>query len=73
MRSELSILSFTSAILLIALFFLHAKSRNVAVLALIGWLLVCSIVQGVNSVVWVGNAVDRAPVWCDIGALKLLF
>lgn len=66
MRPELPILSFLCLVLLIALTLLHANSRNVAVLALIGWLSVCSLIQGVDSVLWAGNTVVRAPVWCDI-------
>ncbi|KAI0087564.1 pheromone A receptor-domain-containing protein [Irpex rosettiformis] len=58
--------------LLLGLAFLHAKSRNVAVLSLISWLLVGNIIQGVNSIMWAGNVTVRHKVWCDISS-KLLF
>ena len=67
MRPELSILPFLCLVLSIALTLLHANSRNVAVLALLGWLLLCNLAQGVDSVVWAGNTVVHTPVWCDIG------
>lgn len=66
MRPELSILSFLCTILLLGLGVLHFKSRNIAVLALILWLLVGNIIQGVNSIIWSGNAVVHFTVWCDI-------
>ncbi|EKM52529.1 uncharacterized protein PHACADRAFT_261014 [Phanerochaete carnosa HHB-10118-sp] len=72
MRPELPILSFLCLVLLMALTLLHVNSRNVAVLALIGWLLVCSLVQGVDSVAWAQNTVVRTPVWCDIATKVLL-
>lgn len=42
-------------------------SRSITVSSLLVWLLVCNLIQGVNSVVWAGNEVIRSPVWCDIG------
>lgn len=72
MRPELAILSFLCLVLLAALTLLHANSRNTAVLSLIGWLLVSTLVQGVNSVVWAGNVDVRSPAWCDIGAWQNL-
>jgi pheromone a factor receptor len=67
MRPELPTLSFLCLILLTALMLLHVNSRNVAILALIGWLLMCSFIQGVDSIVWSGNAIVHSPAWCDIG------
>lgn len=66
MRPELSILSFLCAVLLVGLAPLHVQARNIAILALIAWLLVCSIIQGVDSIVWSSDIVVRSPGWCDI-------
>ena len=73
MRPELAILSFLCLVLLISLTFLHVNSRNAAVLSLIGWLLVSTLVQGVNGIVWAQNTEIRSPVWCDIGASRAYF
>ncbi|KAI0698264.1 pheromone A receptor-domain-containing protein [Cytidiella melzeri] len=72
MRPELSILSFLCASLLLGLAFLHAKSQNVAVLALISWLLIGNIIQGVDSIIWSANETVRLNVWCDISSKLLL-
>ena len=73
MRPELPVLSFLCLVLLIALTFLHANSRNVAVIALIVWLLVCSLIQGVDNVLWSGNTAIRLSVWCDISESSYYF
>ncbi|KAI0341203.1 putative pheromone receptor STE3.3, partial [Trametopsis cervina] len=72
MRPELSIVSFLCTVLLSGLAFLHAKSRNVAVLALISWLLVANLIQGINSIIWSANETVRSEVWCDISSKLLL-
>ncbi|KAI0789248.1 putative pheromone receptor STE3.3, partial [Abortiporus biennis] len=71
MRVELPILSFICLALLVALIPLHFKSRNVAILSIIFWLLAGNIIQGVNSIIWARDAHVRGTPWCDI-ATKLL-
>lgn len=40
---------------------------DVAQLALVLWLLVCNLIQGINSLVWAGNTDIHVPRWCDLG------
>ncbi|GBE87051.1 predicted protein [Sparassis crispa] len=41
-------------------------------LSLITWLLLCNIIQGINSLVWASNIAVHVPVWCDIVTKVLL-
>ncbi|KAI0799785.1 GPCR fungal pheromone mating factor, partial [Irpex lacteus] len=72
MRPELSILSFLCTVLLGGLAFLHAKSRNIALISLIAWLLAGNLIQGVNSIIWFANDTVHYEVWCDISSKLLL-
>ena len=67
MRAELALISFLCVVCLLVLAPLRYKSRNIAMLSLIAWLLVCNLAQGVNSIIWHDDAEVRVPVWCDIG------
>ena len=48
--------------------FLH--SRNLAVISLAAWLVSCTLISGINAVVWAGNVHNHAPVWCDISTSR---
>lgn len=45
-------------------FFIQA--RNVATISLILWLVVLSIIRGVDSIAWADNVEIKLLVWCDI-------
>ncbi|KAJ3917195.1 pheromone A receptor-domain-containing protein [Lentinula edodes] len=45
---------------------------DVAQLALVLWLLVCNLIQGINSLVWAGNTDIHVPRWCDLVTKVLL-
>ncbi|KZV83952.1 fungal pheromone STE3G-protein-coupled receptor [Exidia glandulosa HHB12029] len=70
-RYELPIVSFAAAILVLLPLPWHWKARNVATLSLIGWLFICNIIRGINSIIWMNNVAIHFHVWCDI-ATKLL-
>ncbi|KAG9310936.1 putative fungal pheromone GPCR, STE3-type [Chiua virens] len=44
----------------------HIQIRNVGTCAYIFWASVACLFQFINSVVWRNNALNLAPVWCDI-------
>ena len=44
----------------------HIKARNSGTCFYILWALLACLNQFINSVLWHGNVLDRAPVWCDI-------
>ena len=67
MRSELPVLSLILAVLLAVSLLFRSLRSNFTTLCILLWLLVCSIIHGVNSAVWESNTVARIPVWCDIG------
>jgi pheromone a factor receptor len=46
----------------------HIKSRNSGTLLYIGWAFIGNLTYLVNAIVWNGNLLNPAPVWCDIGA-----
>ena len=45
----------------------HLQAWNAGTCMYIAWSALACLVQFVNSVVWRSNALDVAPVWCDIG------
>ncbi|KAI0742565.1 STE3-domain-containing protein [Daedaleopsis nitida] len=66
MRTELPVVSFVCLGLLAVLSPVFLHSRNVAVLSLVAWLVCCNLIHGINALLWAGNEVNHAPVWCDI-------
>ncbi|KJA26519.1 hypothetical protein HYPSUDRAFT_132654 [Hypholoma sublateritium FD-334 SS-4] len=63
---ELPVFAFISAILTLIPALWHWRSQNVAILAMIFWLSLSDIINGVNTIVWAGNVRNPVPVWCDI-------
>ena len=45
----------------------HLESWNVGTCMYMVWTALGCLVHFVDSIVWNGNAVNWAPVWCDIG------
>ncbi|KZP27913.1 STE3-domain-containing protein [Athelia psychrophila] len=46
----------------------HLKMKNTPACIYIFWLALISFNQFINSIIWNGNTVDWAPVWCDISS-----
>ena len=44
----------------------HLGSRNVGTCMYAVWTALACLVFFVDSIVWDGNTINRAPVWCDI-------
>ncbi|KDQ50564.1 hypothetical protein JAAARDRAFT_141708 [Jaapia argillacea MUCL 33604] len=63
---ELPVGAFLAAILVLIPVPWHWRARNIATLAIMFWLFTINIINGVNSIIWAGNAIIRVPVWCDI-------
>ncbi|KZT68611.1 hypothetical protein DAEQUDRAFT_671191 [Daedalea quercina L-15889] len=72
MAAALAAVAFLCVVVLVCLLPAYWASRNIAMLALIWWLVLCNVIQGINAVVWAGNVDVRIPVWCDIGTKLLL-
>ncbi|KAG9097622.1 hypothetical protein FRC06_007359 [Ceratobasidium sp. 370] len=66
MRVELPIVSFICTVLVLIPLPWHWKARNVATLAIIGWLSLINITRGINAIIWADTVVVKYPVWCDI-------
>ncbi|TRM58313.1 pheromone A receptor-domain-containing protein [Schizophyllum amplum] len=46
----------------------HLEAWNTGTCLYMIWVSVACLVQLVNSIVWSGNAINWAPIWCDISA-----
>ena len=51
----------------------HLGSRNVGTYMYGVWTAIACLVHFVDSIVWDGNTLNRAPVWCDIGTPRCSF
>ena len=51
----------------------HLEAWNTGTCLYMLWVAVACLCQLVNSIVWSGNAIDWAPVWCDICAWRSSF
>ncbi|KIJ25319.1 hypothetical protein M422DRAFT_62264 [Sphaerobolus stellatus SS14] len=60
------IASFLSVPLLLSSLPSHIRAGNIAIISLVAWLTVMSIIRGVNSIAWAGNVDIKLLVWCDI-------
>lgn len=49
------------------------RNTNVGVLMYIFWTGLACLKFFIDSIIWDGNAINWAPVWCDIGARCLMF
>jgi pheromone a factor receptor len=66
MRTELPVVSFICTVLVLIPLPWHWRARNTATLSIIFWLTSINFTRGVNAIVWGGNIINKAPVWCDI-------
>ncbi|KAF9064867.1 pheromone A receptor-domain-containing protein [Rhodocollybia butyracea] len=70
--SALPVVSFLSVVSLGALAAGPRIRSDVAQLALVLWLLVCNLIQGIDSLIWAGNTDIHVPRWCDLVTKILL-
>ncbi|TDL19573.1 pheromone receptor [Rickenella mellea] len=66
------ITSFICFVLVLAPLQLHLRLRNAGTSMYIIWTATSCLILFVNSLVWRNNAIDKAPVWCDISGRILL-
>jgi pheromone a factor receptor len=67
MRAELPVLSFICAAILTIILPQNLRRHSVANLSLVGWLLACNLIHGINSIIWADRVAIQIPVWCDLG------
>lgn len=72
MHAEFPVGAFIAAVLVLVPLPSHWRARNVATLSMIVWLFVSNVIYAVDSIIWAGNVLDSAPIWCDIGRCRLL-
>jgi len=51
----------------------HLEAWNVGTCMYMIWTALACLVSFVDSIVWNGNAINWAPVWCDIGTFIHVF
>lgn len=73
MQVGLPIGAFVAAVLVLIPLPWHWRAKNIATLSMIAWLFISNIIFAINSVIWAGNVMNVAPVWCDIGMLLIIF
>ena len=49
----------------------HLESWNVGTCMFMIWTALASFVYFVDSILWSGNTINWAPVWCDIGTFRM--
>lgn len=65
------IFSFLGFVLGLVPFAWHLQAWNAGTCAYMLWASLACLVEFINCMIWTGNAINRAPVWCDI--CKLYF
>ncbi|TDL19572.1 STE3-domain-containing protein [Rickenella mellea] len=66
------VVSFLCLILVLVPLPLHWQLRNAGTSMYIIWTATSCFILFVNSIIWHNNAIDKAPVWCDISGRILL-
>jgi len=66
------IASFLGFILVLMPLPLHLQAWNSGTCFYVFWTSIACLNQFINSVVWASDAINRAPVWCDICECQLL-
>lgn len=59
-------LSFVSFFLVSIPLYWHLEAWNVGCILYICWISLCSLLNGINAIIWRNDAIIRAPVWGDI-------
>ncbi|KAH7924992.1 fungal pheromone STE3G-protein-coupled receptor [Leucogyrophana mollusca] len=68
MHTEIPVLSFICAALVLAPLPWSIRARNIAALSIGAWLFIANIIYVVDALIWANNADPRVPVWCDISS-----
>ncbi|EAU87370.1 pheromone receptor [Coprinopsis cinerea okayama7 len=63
-----SVFSFIGFILVCIPFWWHIQAWNAGTCAFMIWTALSCLIGFINSLVWKGNALNPAPVWCDISS-----
>lgn len=66
-----SILTLFGAVLVLIPLPWHLQALNAGTCLFMIWTSIACLNLGINSIIWHGNAIDIAPVWCDICELPL--
>ncbi|KAF8468716.1 pheromone A receptor-domain-containing protein [Russula ochroleuca] len=66
-----SALSFIGFVMCAIPFYWHLEAWNTATCLFMIWTGLGCLMQSINSIVWNGNMINRAPVYCDIFALNV--
>lgn len=48
----------------------HWRAKNISMLMLVFWLILGNINNFINRIIWIKDADNKAPGWCDICKLK---
>jgi len=48
----------------------HWRAKNISMLMLVFWLILGNLNNFINRVIWIKDADNKAPGWCDICKLK---
>lgn len=60
------IVAFLGFILALVPFPWHLQAWNAGTCTFMVWASLASLIQFVDSIIWNGNAINSAPIWCDI-------
>ncbi|KAI0830080.1 putative fungal pheromone GPCR, STE3-type [Trametes gibbosa] len=66
------VVAFLGFILALVPFPWHLQAWNAGTCIFMVWASLASLIQFVDSIVWNGNAINSAPVWCDISTKFLI-
>ncbi|KAI0370942.1 STE3-domain-containing protein [Pilatotrama ljubarskyi] len=66
------IVAFLGFILALVPFPWHLQAWNAGTCIFMVWASLASLVQFVDSIIWNGNAINSAPIWCDISTKFLI-
>lgn len=72
-NTAFSVFSAIGFILAIVPLYWHLESWNVGTCMYMVWTALACLVHFVDSILWNGNAINWAPVWCDIGTFSRPF
>ncbi|EPQ55598.1 STE3-domain-containing protein [Gloeophyllum trabeum ATCC 11539] len=67
-NSVFSAFSFIGFVLVLIPFYWHLEAWNTGTCLYMGWTAIQCLNLFINSVVWNNNAINWAPVWCDISS-----
>ena len=72
-NTAFSVFSAIGLILSLVPLWWHLESWNVGTCMYMIWTALACLVHFVDSIVWSGNTINWAPVWCDIGTFRYAF